>query len=471
MIKGGPVAALPVLAALLALAGCPPAGGPAGRPVGRARAGEAYERIKWGSPKPISERVTAAQYVLPDGWKAAVSGVTRLRVSSSGALRNDPATEANARRFQELTGIPIEILPWAEPLVAAKTVAVLSAHSNAVDVLCYDHASLYTRLVGGGWVHPADELWNDPNLWKHYPPALKTALTALDGRIYAAVGRAGTQMLCYRPSVVSAPPGTWQDVRRAARTAARAGVWGYVFGARSGGDILETFAAMVYSQGGRLVDAARQRLLADSPQGRNAWKMLTDMVLVDRSAPRTVVERSWMEASDAFALGKAAMVLAHTADSDRFRSAQTAPGIWNDWAAAPPPKWDENRPDTNRSGRLELDGYVVNKFIDSRTKAAAMLFLDFMRSGEAAARELVEEGNEAVVLTVHDLPAAKALPFPDSRRAAMTNAVLEPLPPAGRELGELFRDYFARAVGGAQDPGRALAELQARLDDYAVPEH
>lgn len=465
MSKGALVAAICVLAALLTPSGCrPPAASTIRRP-----AGKAHELIKWGSPKPIAERVTAAQYVLPTGWKAAVAGVTRLRVSSSGALRNDPATEANARRFRELTGIPVEILPWAETLVAAKTVAILSAHSDAVDVLCYDHASSYTRLVGGGWVQAVDALWNDPNVWKHYPPALQKGLTALDGRIYAAVGRAGTQMLCYRLSVVAPPPRTWQDVRRAARTAARAGVWGFVFGARSGGDILDPFAAMVYSQGGRLLDAGRQRLVVDSPEGRNAWKMLTDMVLVDRSAPRSVVERSWMEASDAFALGKAAMVLAHTIDTDRFGNAQMAPGIRNDWAAVPAPKWDEEQPDTSMACRLDLEGYAVNRFIDDGQKAAAMLFLDFMRSHEAASRELMDEGNEAAVLTVHDLPAAKAVPFFESRRAAMANAVLEPLPPASRELGELLKEYFARSAGGAMEPGRALEELQSRLDDYAVP--
>ena len=123
------------MAALLVLLAAPvPTGAAAGAPA------VPQELIKWGSPKPISERVAAPQYTLPEGWKDAVTGVMRIRVSSSGNLRNDPATVANARRFQELTGILVEILPWAEPVVEAKTMAVLSARSDAVDVLCYDHA-------------------------------------------------------------------------------------------------------------------------------------------------------------------------------------------------------------------------------------------------------------------------------------------------------------------------------------------
>lgn len=462
MSKRALLAAIPALAALVAVTGCGPSGS--------LTAASAYELIKWGSPKPISERVTAAQYSLPDGWKSAVAGVTRLRVSSFGALRNDPATAANARRFQELTGIAIEILPWAEQLLGAKTVAVLSAHSDTVDVLCYDHAASYMRLVGAGWVQPLDALWNDPNLWKHYPNTLQKGLTASDGRIYGAIGRAGTQILCYRPSVVGGAPGTWQEVRQAAKTAARAGIWGYVFSAGGGGDVVYPFSAMVYSQGGRLVDAARQRLIVNSPEGRNAWRMLADMVLFDRSAPASAALYSWMEAADAFALGKAAMVLARPIDTDRFRDPQTAPGLGRDWAAGPAPRWDAEQPDTSMASRMDLEGYAINRFIEDRQKAAAMLFLDFMRSSEAASRELIDEGNEAAVLAVHDLPAAKRVPLLDARRVAMTNAVLEPLPPAARELTGLMSEFFLRAAGGVLDAGRALEELQLRLDDYAVPE-
>ena len=455
-------AAMAALLVLLAATGCRRARQPV------APALPPQELIKWGSPKPISERVAAPQYTLPEGWKEAVTGVTRIRVSNSGALRNDPATVANARRFQELTGIQVEILPWAEPVVDARTVAVLSARSDAVDVLCYDHAVSYAHLVGGGWLEPVDALWNDPNIWKNYPQALQKGLTAADGSIYGSIGRVRAEMLYYRPSVVASPPRTWHEVRQTARKVP--GMWGYVFGAGGRGDIIVPFSAMVYSQGGRLVDSARQRLVVSSPEGRNAWQLLTDMVLVDRSAPGLVVEYSTMEAADAFALGRAAMVLAGTTETHRFRDPQTAPGIKGDWAAIPAPKWAPEQPDTSRMAALELDGYAINRFIDDKTKAAAMLFLDFMRSHEASMRELMDEGNEAAVLTVHDLPAAKKIAFPDVRRLAVANSVLEPLPPAGRALTGLIGEYFARAAGGSLDAARALEELQARLDEYAVPE-
>ena len=244
-----------------------------------------YELIKWGSPKPISERIAGEKYALPDGWKAAVAGVTRLRVSNFGALQNDPATVANGRRFQELTGIQVDLLAWPEASVSARTLAILSARSDTVDVLCYDHGADYVLLAAYGSLQPIDALWNDPNLWKLFPGTLQKGLTARDGRIYGSIGQARTEMLFYRPSLVPSAPKTWQDVAEAARRAARRGVWGYIFGAGGRMDIIYPFRAMVYAQGGRLVDTARQRLVVNSPEGRNAWKMLADMVIVDQSAP------------------------------------------------------------------------------------------------------------------------------------------------------------------------------------------
>ena len=93
-----------------------------------------------------------------------------------------------------------------------------------------------------------------------------------------------------------------------------------------------------------------------------------------------------------------------------------------------------------------------------------------MRSFEASYRELIDEGNEAAVLTVYDTPAAQKIPVPKERQAAMANAVLETFPPAGRALTDIMMEYFANVITGKMQPLPALEELQTQLDDYAVPE-
>jgi ABC-type glycerol-3-phosphate transport system substrate-binding protein len=227
---------------------------------------------------------------------------------------------------------------------------------------------------------------------------------------------------------------------------------------------------MIYSQGGRVVDKARQRLVIDSPEGKNAWQLLSDMVLVDKSAPSSVLEYSWMGAADIFAMGKTAMVMSHTVDANRYKDPQKAPGIEGDWAVAAPPKWDDSMPDSYHASYFDVDGYMINTFIDDKQKAAGMLFLDFMRSYEASFRELIDEGNEAAVLSVYDSPAAQGVPVPAGRKAAMSNAVLETFPPAGRALTDIVKEFFAYVVNGEKEPMAALEECQILLDDYAVPE-
>jgi len=435
-----------------------------------AGAKKAYEQVNWNKPKPIGERVGGQKYILPDGWKEAVKGVTKIKVSNFGALEHDPATVQNAKAFEQLTGIKVELLAWAEPPIVAKTVSIFAAKSAAVYVLCYDHPTTYMQMVAGGWLHPIDAIWNDPGVWKLYAPPTKKGLTAPDGKIYGSIGQVKTMMLFYRPSVVAKPPATWIELHETAKKVTSEKMWGYVFSAGGEMDIVYPLRDMIYSQGGRMVEMQKQRININTPEGKNAWKMLTDMVLTDKSAPSSVLEYSWMSASDMFAMGKAAMVVTHTVDANRFQDAKKAPNIQNDWAVAPPPKWDASKPDEYHASYFDIDGYMINKFISDPQKAASMLFLDYMRSYEAHYRELIVEGNESAVIAVYDNPDAKKIPVPEARKAAMSRAVLETFPPAGRMLTDLIKEHFAYAIGGKMSPAELLEKCQKALDDAALPE-
>ena len=57
-----------------------------------AGAKKSYEQINWNKPKPIGERVAGQKYIPPEGWKEAVKGVAKIKVSNFGALEHDPAT-------------------------------------------------------------------------------------------------------------------------------------------------------------------------------------------------------------------------------------------------------------------------------------------------------------------------------------------------------------------------------------------
>jgi ABC-type glycerol-3-phosphate transport system substrate-binding protein len=177
-----------------------------------------------------------------------------------------------------------------------------------------------------------------------------------------------------------------------------------------------------------------------------------------------------MAASDMFAMGKAAMVITHTVDANRFQDPKKAPNIQNDWAVAPPPKWDASKPEDYHASYYDIDGYMINRFIKDGQKAAAMLFLDYMRSYEAHYKELIIEGNESAVIRVYDHPDTKKIPVPEGRKAAMSRAVLETFPPGGRGLTDIIKEHFAYSISKKMEPMEALEKCQKALNDAAVPE-
>jgi ABC-type glycerol-3-phosphate transport system substrate-binding protein len=70
--------------------------------------------------------------------------------------------------------------------------------------------------------------------------------------------------------------------------------------------------------------------------------------------------------------------------------------VTNDWEAQVPPKWNADMPDSYQGTILNAGGAGINKFIDQPHKAAAKLWLDYVRSREATRYELVVEGNETL---------------------------------------------------------------------------
>jgi ABC-type glycerol-3-phosphate transport system substrate-binding protein len=49
------------------------------------------------------------------------------------------------------------------------------------------------------------------------------------------------------------------------------------------------------------------------------------MVVVDKSAPASILEYSWMDVANLFGVGKAAMIMTHTVDANRFQNPDNAP--------------------------------------------------------------------------------------------------------------------------------------------------
>jgi ABC-type glycerol-3-phosphate transport system substrate-binding protein len=169
-------------------------------------------------------------------------------------------------------------------------------------------------------------------------------------------------------------------------------------------------------------------------------------------------------------------------------------GIWipqslGDWAAVPPPKWDAKQPDSNRSGYINYDEYVINNFADDKHKAAAMLFLDFYRSKEACMYELLVEGNDSFLPAVYEdpkivdkvdwelatavaekigakKPVKGGITIPEVRAASAKTARMEALPPGAAYVSDILSEYLGKAIVEKMDPDKALSEALGKIKKY-----
>ena len=205
--------------------------------------------IMWDKPVPMTERITGqgpvevipeeyndygvelagkkamlTGYQLPDGWKEAIGDVDKLVATNSGGLPHDPATVLNAKIFEKMTGIHLDLIEMKDPLIWPKTLAVTMAKATDVDLFYATRAMLeIPHLSAAGWVYPIDELWT-PEVRALYPEKLLGSIEGVDGRAYGAPFCLWAMHLFYRPSWLEKAgvevTTTWQELVTASKKVA-----------------------------------------------------------------------------------------------------------------------------------------------------------------------------------------------------------------------------------------------------------
>ena len=223
----------------------------------------------------------------------------------------------------------------------------------------------------------------------------------------------------------------------------------------------------------------------DTPEFRNSWNYLINMINED-IADVACLGYSWNDYQKVFGMGKAAMMLGYSVYAVKF---DEFPEVAKDWAAVAPPKWDAKEPDSNRIGYINYDEYVINNFADDKHKAAAMLFLDFLRSKEACMYELIVEGNDSFLPAVYEDPnivdkvdwelakeVAKKIKtaepkkmgvtMPEVRAASAKTARIEALPPGAAYVSDILSEYLGKAGTKKMGPDKALSEALSKIEKF-----
>jgi hypothetical protein len=434
-----------------------------------------WEKIQWDKPVPAAERLSADEYILPEGWQEATKGVTRILHFNAGGMKHDPGTLANFQLFEKLTGIKADYVEVSDQVLLQKTISALVSRDPNVTTMCVSEpAFALQHLIAANWLEPMDVVWS-PGVQAIYPPGLVGLLKGPDGRFYGTVDTQKAGITYVRKSWLKAA-GAMKKCRAWAVENLDQTYWGFAFG----GDhyILQNFQAMTYSQGGRLMKEGKIYLL--TPEFKNTWTTYVDCVAKEKVAPEAVLGWTWNDYQQAFAMGKAAMITQSlNTNIVRFADPEKSPGLVKDvhgnkvdppgdWVAIPGPKWSKEMPDKYiGSGPTNFSAYVINKFAPDNEKAAAMILGEIRMSKQGGVNELLIEGNSPFLPTVFDDPQVmKKVDYVDVRKISNQNAVLEVFPPGGEKLMDILLEYYGKAATGKMGALEALEAAQKEIDEF-----
>jgi ABC-type glycerol-3-phosphate transport system substrate-binding protein len=260
--------------------------------------------------------------------------------------------------------------------------------------------------VAGNWLVALDVLF-PPEVEALYSPGFKTLYNLANHWYAAPIATLGVGGYFYRPSWLKKAgvevPKSWEELLVAAKkmrewTKTNVGpdVYGVVFPGLNVNYqyLLQNLTA---SQGARWYQDKKWRL--DTPQFKNAFAMLVELVRTDTASQDCLNMALW-DAGRLFGVGKAAFTFG-LVSSYAWQYSEQFPDVKNDFGFGPPLRWSVSEPESHQAGVLTANSLAITKAAPAGQQAAAMLFIDFIRSKEAQRNEAVVELNETFMNSVY----------------------------------------------------------------------
>ena len=401
------------------------------------------------------DRIIAPNYGLPDNWKTLVGDTTKISHFNYGALNYDPATVRNGDIFQDLTGIEVDHIVVSFDDMSQKISTALLSKSPTPDMFQIERH--YVKLAKAGLLVNVDDLWTD-ELWSHYADWVKGDLD-VDGHYYA-VPQLGQQWgFYYRPSLVSNPPTTKDELIEIAQELTNDKMYGYGFAAGDSFSAYESFLSILYMMDGRLLQEDGS-LNVQTPEAEESLQFLVDLVYKYKVAPPSAAELKESELGDMFSGGNIAMMGQWDYHFKRARNPELS-SVADDVEFTVPPSWDK---ETKGYSLADYEILAISKY--SKNIGACKLFLDYMRSEQAHTNEFLLEGNNTLVKEVYDRAASATELDPQylqAHKELANRSVRENFPEMDKIVDDLGAQIQA-AVGGSKTPKEALAAAQAAIN-------
>ena len=423
-------------------------------------------KIQWDKPMSMRERVNGLEYVLPEGWEEATEGIEYITFTNSGSLEYDPAMAESMKIFEELTGIEARAMVVPESILHTKQAAILRAKSDRLDlVFMTTETENYIDYVKAGWLEPCDILWNE-EIENDFPPAVLNAL-GHGGSYYAFMyicGGAG-DVLHFRKDLLAAagydrPPETFDELVEYAQALTQdtngdgqIDVYGMAYNAGERYATNRCFNAWAVALGHEFVQNGR--IVYNSPEAVQALQLMADMRNKYEVVPPGVNTYGTTDVGKLMAGGKLAM---GTSMSMNWQFIENVPEVWKHYSMTHIPVPSKGAPHRIAGGPSM---FGVSAY--SKKKSAAMLYLDFLRSMQAARNEWLMERNGRANKNIWEMPGVMEVPFADFFREC-NEYITIPVFENRQRIVEMLHGEVSDALLGEKTAQEALDSLQGAID-------
>lgn len=386
------------------------------------------------------------------GGTTSSSGMAdKIVFYNAGSLQYDPGTAENIKRFEEETGITVEVpeVPWTNLKTSLTT--IWRNRSPKVDV--WNGPTWWLAdFVQSGWLEPLG--LPDDQLSK-YPDNL-TNLVTFDGQAYMApqLGKWGN-FLYDKPYLADngfdSPPETWDDVVTMSTeltTDSKSG-----FGFTWGNKDVFTFKQFLYQAGGQLFDG-------NEPVFTEKGKLVFDFITRLRengALPNGISSMGEGGVGDAFVADQFAMAESWTPLGSRVLGSDG----WDKsrLGSAKPPKG----PGGSRATFQDTNGIGVSAY--SKRKGAAKKFAQFMSTQQSAKTDMLIEGNPAVIPEVYEDSEIRSK-YPsdllEDMKYNLQHAKSETYL-AQPQVDDYLSEQITPALLGDKDPATALKDAESNI--------
>ena len=375
----------------------------------------------------------------------------KVRLYNMGSLQYDPGTAKNLKRFEEETGITVEVseVPWSN----LKTTLITEFRTESAKVDAFMAPTWWLAdFVTAGWISP---LGLSDDHMKKFPKNLRKLVT-FDGNVYLAPSYGKWGSFVYNKPYLSkhgldTPPGTWEEVISMGKKlkSGSAIPFAVAWDTRA----IFTFKSLLYQAGGQLFDENNQPTFVD--KGTQVFDEYLLPLQKQGLFPRGMTSWNTSAIRDNFVPGNLAMTESWTPLATWVLDTK-----WNKsrLGSAKIPKGPVSRATFQDSA-----GVVVSAF--SERKGAAKKLAEFMSSTESIKRDMLVEGNPAVVPAVYDDPEIRD-EFPsdllEDLKYNLRHAKSE-IYRAQPEVDEAISNQITPALLGDKPPAKALKQAESDI--------